>query len=265
LDEPDIDPRLQDDRWGHQLGKKNLDTIRIVLQNVDGIPNNTKGDVKLDSLLNFTREAEIDILALTELNVAWDKIDYKLCLPTKTQGWWEANQWSFTHNKQDTYGNAFQLGGTALLTLNKLSHKTTKPGDDTTGLGRWCWTRLRGKENHFLRLVSVYRPCKADGHLTTYQQQIRWFSKQGKDVCPHNQILVDLIAQVDQWISEGNTIIILANINEDVWTDPIQSPFKQMGLVEAITGQHGLDDLTCTIAVPIQLTASLSHHYFYCT
>jgi len=117
------------------MGRKHPDTICIVLQNVDGIPPNTKGDMKLDSLFNFTREADIDILALTELNVAWDTIDYKARLPTKTQGWWEANQWSITHNKRDTYGKAFQPGGTALLTLNKLSHKTTKPGDDTTGLG----------------------------------------------------------------------------------------------------------------------------------
>jgi len=64
-DEPDIYPRLQDNRWGHKLGKKNKETIHIVLQNVDGLPNNTKGEVKLDSLLLFTWEAEIDILALT--------------------------------------------------------------------------------------------------------------------------------------------------------------------------------------------------------
>jgi len=112
--------------------------------------------MKLDSLLNFMQEAEIDILVLTELNVTWDTIDYKACLPAKTQGWWDANQWSITHNKQDTHGDAFQPRGTALLTLNKLSHKTTKPGDDMTGFGWWCWTRLHGKENHFLRLVSAY-------------------------------------------------------------------------------------------------------------
>ncbi len=238
-DELEIPPRSQDESWGHQMGRKNPDTIRIVLQNVDGIPQNTKGDMKLDSLLTFTREADLDILVLTELNVAWDTINYKARLPTKTKGWWEANQWSITHNKRDTYGDDFQPGGTALLTLNKLSHKTTTPGDDTTGLGRWCWTCLHGKENHFLRLISAYRPCKADGHLTTYQQQVRWFSKQGKAVCPRDQMLVDLSSQVDQWTSEGDIVIILADINEDIRTEPIRSTFQQMGLVEAVTGQHG--------------------------
>jgi len=238
-DEQEIYLRSQEDRWGHKWGKKRPDTLRIVLQNVDGIPAYKKGDLKMDSLHSFTQEAEIDILALTELNSAWDCIDYQARLPARTKGWWEANQWSVTHNKQDTFGDVFQPGGAAILTLNKFAHKTTKPGDDTTGLGRWCWTRLRGKENHFLRIVSAYRPCESDGHLTTYQQQIRWFSKQGKDICPRKQILTDLSAQVEQWTAEGDTVIILADINDDIRTDPITSAFRQMGLLDAITSQHG--------------------------
>jgi len=114
---------------------KKTDTIRIVLQNVDGIPNNIKGGIKLDCLHTFTTKLEIDILALTELNTAWDQLDYKDRLPAKTEGWWAVNQWSIAHNKQDTYGDDFQPGGMALLTMNKLSHKMTKLGDDTTGLG----------------------------------------------------------------------------------------------------------------------------------
>ncbi len=102
LDEPDTDPRLPEDRWGHTLGQKQPDTIRIVLQNIDGIPNNIKGGIKLDCLHEFTKELEINILALTELNTAWDQLDYKDRLLAKTKGWWEANQWSVAHNKQDT-------------------------------------------------------------------------------------------------------------------------------------------------------------------
>jgi len=57
---------------GTQIGKKQPDTICIVLQNIDGIPNNIKGGIKLDCLHKFTKELEINILALTELNTAWD-------------------------------------------------------------------------------------------------------------------------------------------------------------------------------------------------
>jgi len=239
LDEPDTDPRSQEDRWGHIMGHKQSDTIQIVLQNIDGIPNNNKGDIKLDCLHKFTKTLEIDILALTELNTACDHLEYKDWLPAKTKGWWEANQWSMAHNKQDTYGDDFQPGGMALLTMNKLSHKTTAPGDDTTGLGRWCWTCLRGKANHYLHIVLVYCPCKANGHLMTYQQQVRWFSKQGKSVCPWDQILIDLTIQVAQWTAEGDMVIILADINEDIQMEPITSAFRQVGLQEITITQHG--------------------------
>jgi len=57
---------------GTPNGKKQLDMICLVLQNIDGIPNNTKGDIKLDCLHTFTLEYDIDILALMELNTAWD-------------------------------------------------------------------------------------------------------------------------------------------------------------------------------------------------
>jgi len=130
---------------GTPTGKKQQDTIQLVLQNVDGIPNNTKGEIKLDCLYTFMVEHEIDIPALTELNMAWDCLEYKDCLPAKTCRWWEASQWSMAHNKQDTHGDDFQPGGTAIVTMKKLSHKMTKPSDNTSGLGRWCWMRLWGK------------------------------------------------------------------------------------------------------------------------
>jgi len=72
-----------------------------------------------------------------------------------------------------------------------------------------------------------------------YQQQVRWFSKQGKTICPKRQILDDLHEQVEQWQSEGDMVIILADINEDVCSEPIKSKFQEMGLVEAIMAIHG--------------------------
>jgi len=216
LDEPVDDHGSDKLWWGHYLGNKLQGNIHVALQNIDRIPNNKKGNMKLDYLCLFMIKQEIDIMAMKELNMAWDCLEYKDRLPAKTWGWWEANHWSVTHNKQDKHGDTFQLGGTAIVVLNALSHKTTKPGDDITGLGRWSWAHLRGKEDHFLWLVSLYRPCKSDRHLTTYQQHVRWFTKQGKDVCPKKQILDDLHEQVEQWQSTGDIVIILADINEDV-------------------------------------------------
>jgi len=80
-------------------------------------------------------ENDINIIVLTELNTAWDCLHYNERLQAKTRGWWEANQWSISQNKQDAHGDEFQLGGTAVLVVNKMYHKTTKLGDDPMGLG----------------------------------------------------------------------------------------------------------------------------------
>jgi len=66
------------------MGKKQPGTIRFMLQNVDGIPTHEDGDLKLDCLNQFTKIHQIDIIALTELNMAWDKLPYTAQLPSKT-------------------------------------------------------------------------------------------------------------------------------------------------------------------------------------
>jgi len=58
-------------------------------------------------------------------------------------------------------------------------------------------------------------------------------------VCPRDQILVDLKAQIEQWQSEGDIVIVLADINEDVRTEPITSTFSQLGMTEITIMQHG--------------------------
>jgi len=36
--------------------------------------------------------------------------------------------------------SSYQLGGTSITIIHKLSHQAQWPGDDTVGLGHWCWT-----------------------------------------------------------------------------------------------------------------------------
>jgi len=59
-------------------------------------------------------------MAMTELNMAWDCLEYRDRLLAKTCRWWEANHWSTTHNKQDKYGDTFQPGGTTIVVLDAL-------------------------------------------------------------------------------------------------------------------------------------------------
>ncbi len=64
-----------------------------------------------------------------------------------------------------------------------------------------------------------------DRHLTIYQQHVCLFSGQDKMVCPQQQLLDDIQAQVKAWQSEGDMVFIMANINEDICKESIHSTF----------------------------------------
>jgi len=213
--------------------------IRILLQNTGGIDHKPGGSVKLAALYEFMQEAHVDIAALMECNTAWNKCEYSELPSQQTKYWWENAHWSIGHNKQDPDSALYQPGGTSIVVVNKLSHRAQRPGNDKTGLGRWCWARLRGKNNRQLRLVSVYRPCPANGPLSTYQQQIRHWSAQNIDCCPREKLLADLKEEVALWQAEGDQVIILADMNDDVNAAAIQHFCEELHLVEAISTLHG--------------------------
>jgi len=69
LDEQGNSPGSNDLAWGHQLGVKHENMIRVVLQNMAGISQGSDGDIKLDSLRSFMMDNQVDVAALTELNI----------------------------------------------------------------------------------------------------------------------------------------------------------------------------------------------------
>jgi len=106
------------------------------VQNIGRIDMHKSGSVKLTALRNFMVAAKVNISAITECNVAWNKTPMHL-YPSEQPGtgWWESSHWSLGHNKQETNDAPYQPGGTGLIVVNKLSHRAEHPGDDTVGLG----------------------------------------------------------------------------------------------------------------------------------
>jgi len=146
----------QRNRWGHDFSGKPMNTIRILLQNVGGIDLMAGGSVKLAALHTFMQDYQVDIVALTECNVAWHLVDKSSYPSEQTKFWWENSHWSITHNRQEPHPTKHQRGGTCIVVTNQLSYQAQRPGDDKTGLGRWCWARLRGKGDQYLHVVSIY-------------------------------------------------------------------------------------------------------------
>ncbi len=88
-------------------------------------------------------------------------------------------------------------------------------------------------------MVAAYRPCKSDGPLTTYQQQLRYWYKHKQTKCPKTLFLNNLAKEIQQWQEEGDKVIVLADMNEDVLAPEINKFCQATHMVEAIAALHG--------------------------
>jgi len=87
---------------------------------------------------------------MAELNIDWRMLKEQDKLPTRTKEWWEHKHVTWCHNRTSAPRQARQYGGTALFSVNKAAHRVVDKGIDSSNLGRWSWTRYKGKESHTL-------------------------------------------------------------------------------------------------------------------
>ncbi len=55
-----------------------------------------------------------------------------------------------------------------------------------------------------------------------YQQQVQYWSSKHLECCPRDKILSDILQEIVKWQEEGNFIILLADMNEDVVSKDLQ-------------------------------------------
>jgi len=178
------------------------------------------------------------MFAFAEHNTSWDLFHFEKRLPQQTRGWWENSQWAISYNRQEKHPVEHQHGGTGILTLNLASHRAQPLGDDPSGMGQWCWNRLRGKNGAWFRLVSFYRPCASSGPLSTYQQQVRALAVAQRTANPKAAAITDLCAEISKWQNDGESVIITMDLNDDVRDLTIVREFHKLGLVELLTTLH---------------------------
>lgn len=160
--------------FGDEICAKNDNTLRIGFQNVGGFPT-TFGKLKEDNIRLGLQEWDFDIFGMAEINLDWRVLKEQERFPHRTKEWWEHQHLSWAHNQNSPPRQARQYGGTALFSINKAAHRVMEKGMDPSNLGRWTWTRYKGKRNHFLRIFVAYRPNPTQGPFTVYAQHNAFF------------------------------------------------------------------------------------------
>ncbi len=157
--------------WGQDILVTHPQSYYFCLgfQNINGflIDHSDKKCAKLNDLMV---NHGFDFWCLQEINL------HPQIMGTE-RNWNERSRWftGFTHchtNLHSLTTSRGFFGGTACFLSPSSTHRSCAHGGDPTGLGRWSWSLLRGRQGIHTRIVSGYRPVLSanDEALTFYSQ-----------------------------------------------------------------------------------------------
>jgi hypothetical protein len=78
-----------------------------------------------------------------------------------------------THNRHEKQAihSSFLAGGTRLTLFEDVTSHQVKSGINTSGLGCWSWSLVRGQAAYTIRFISAYQPvCNMVNHGSPWQQ-----------------------------------------------------------------------------------------------
>ena len=112
------------DIYGDDIKQKshNNKILRLCFININGLPNNSEHP-KNTALFQAIQSTQIDIIALTEINKCWHKMEEKERWRTRTKGWWETSHSTITYNTKDSDAKQFQPGGNIITSIDKAAHR----------------------------------------------------------------------------------------------------------------------------------------------
>jgi len=177
--------------------------LRIGFQNIGGFPIQ-KGKYKERIIKTGITKWEFDVFGCAETNVDWRIVSEENKLYFRTKEWWESHHLSCTHNTTMPPTTHCQYGGTALFSLGSAAHRVVGKGSDPSKLGRWTWTRYRGRNNITLRIISAYRPNFPNGPFTVYAQHNAYFNSLNTPRCPRAAFLQDLNKELAAFLETGD-------------------------------------------------------------
>jgi hypothetical protein len=181
------------EEFGDILTRKPDRILHVFLQNVNRLPVHRHA-VKSKQLISTIAHKQINIALLTEVGLYW-----KLIRPDDQ--WYERTRESFQTSRsvmaynitEPSMTSTTQFGGVGIIATDAAAHRVIDQGVDSSGLGRWSWLRLEGKQNHFLRVVSAYRPVVATGPSTVHAQHERYLSLHDREEDPRSAFYTDLM------------------------------------------------------------------------
>ena len=223
------------EEWGSPFTAKKESHIRIGFQNIGSQRINRK-DYHSEATTKHIVDSPYDAFLFAEHGLNLVKLP-------PYQSWKERlpNYHSIlSHNCRElSMTGMHQYGGTGMTLKEEMIGRKIDQGRDESGLGRWVWCYLQGKDNLNLRLIAAYRPCKnKKGEESVWNQHQRYWHTERRPVEPIQAFDEDLHALLLTWKDAGDQIILGMDANEDVRTGPLSMSLRSLNLEELITSLH---------------------------
>ena len=225
--------------WGDPLDPSPSDNVlRVVAQNVSGLPLSAQHP-KYDELQNFLLDYSVDVLCMSELNVAWHNLPEAQQLVHTVRPWFHSVYCKVASFRDPDLSSTFQRGGVAILVRDSHTGRICGSGIDSSGLGRWVWIRMRGHNGSMLRIISAYRPVSNPREAgSTWSQHARFFETQQppRQGDPRQLFLDDLDALLKEAYAAGDQILLALDANEpQLWSpgnplDALAAPYDMTNL-----------------------------------
>ena len=120
-----------------------------------------KGGHSLLQLCLTLKEKRVDIVCMTETNVHWKRAHVYHSFRQTLKDARPKRKISFCTSELDIKWNSdCKPGGTTMFTLDNVSSVVLQKGHDPSGMGRWTFITILGKNNSRTTIFTMYRPCK---------------------------------------------------------------------------------------------------------
>ena len=241
------------DSYGLPPPPKDHDTLRIILNNVNGLRLFTDGGEKVGRIETTRKRFHADVYCCVENWVQWDMVLSNQQFDD-IFGVGEERYSSVGFNRHDRLSGKdgkSQPGGTSILSTGRTSGFASMKDMDPDGLGLWCSLRL-GTEQHATWLCCAYNPPSSSRHLrrhrshrtyTVYKQRRQYLRQRGIFTDPCTYFREQLVKQLLIWKANGDNIILMGDFNEDIYTGELADRLAQEDLQMTCQFEQVNDDL----------------------
>ena len=154
------------------------------------------GDSKVEKMLSTLNNWSVDIVCLSETNVAWEQPVARQIYNLVKKPFSKDSCW-VTSSSQTKSASLVKPGGTAILIDANCTGNIAERGQDWTKMGRWSYTTMRGRNDRIIHIIVGYRcnniSTQVIGDTTAWAQQYCLSRQRGMQTPkPHLDFFTDL-------------------------------------------------------------------------